>query len=172
MTLSVSGSSQTAFQVAFEFRYGWCRWHLEVDRYSGVHRATSLVDAFGDLAGAVAATASGALVASALWGDEPGGVFVDLARSGPRHLGLVLHEVGRPDWLTPETSRWTPVRGPVVVDAVIPVDVAFRAFHAAFESTRQAVSAEGRISGWGHPFPTGAVDGIGQALEPGSGPGR
>lgn len=96
-------------QVRFKFRYGWRRMELKVGPHSDVYAATSIMDSFGALAGAVAAVASGSIVASSLRGDEPGGVFIDLATSGPGYVALVLHQV----------------------------------------------SANGKIKGWGHPFPLG-----------------
>lgn len=153
-------------QVQFNFRYGWCRLELTVGPHSGVYAATSVVDSFGALANAVATVASGSLVASTLWGDEPGGVFIDLATSGPRHVGLVLHQLGKPGWLTPQNPAWTPVRGDVLVDARLPASVAFREFHSGFQQAQRLLSENGKIEGWGHQFPTAALNVIEQVLNP------
>jgi hypothetical protein len=155
-----------ACRVRFDFRYGWCRMELTVGPHSGVYAATSIADSFGALADAVAAVAAGSLVASTLWGDEPGGVFVDLATSGPRHIGLVLHQLGEPGWLTPQNPPWTPVRGDVLLDARLPAGVAFREFHTGFRQVEDHVSENGKIEGWGHPFPTAALTVMEQVLNP------
>ncbi len=153
-----------ACHVRFNFRYGWCRMELNVGPHSRIYAATSIVDSFGALAGAVAAVASGSLVASSLWGDEPGGVFVDLATSGPQHVALVLHRLGEPGWLTPQNPPWTPVRGDLLLKARLPARVAFREFHTGFQEVEDQVSENGKIKGWGHPFPTEALTVIEQVL--------
>jgi hypothetical protein len=137
---------------------------LSVGPHSEVYAATSIMDSFGALAGAVAAVASGSIVASSLWGDEPGGVFIDLATSGPRHVALVLHQLGKPGWLTPQNPPWTPVRGDVLLEARLPTDVAFREFLTAFRQVEEQVSESGKIKSWGHPFPTAALTVIEQVL--------
>lgn len=139
---------------------------LDVGAHSGVYAATSVMDSFGALAHAVADVAAGSVVATSLWGDEPGGVFVDLATSGPRHVAVVLHQLGEPGWLTPQNPPWTPVRGDVLVQARIPVEVAFREFHTGFRQAEDHVSENGKIKGWGHPFPTMALTAIEEVLNP------
>jgi hypothetical protein len=121
-------------QVEFDFRFGWCRMRLDVAGISATYRATSIVDSFGALAYAVATVAAGAMTASALWGDEPGGVFLDLSTSGPHYVGLVVAGLDSPGWITPESPPWTPVRGAVLTNAIIPREVALRAFHTGFTS--------------------------------------
>ena len=137
---------------------------LTVGPHSGVYAATSIVDSFGALADAVAALASGSIIASSLWGDEPGGVFIDLATSGPSHVALVLHQLGKPGWLTPQNPPWTPVRGDVLVEARLPAGAAFREFHTGFRQVQEQVSENGKINGWGHPFPTTALNVMEQVL--------
>ncbi len=151
-------------RVEFDFRFGWCRMRLEVAGGSAVYRATSIVDSFGALADAVSAVASGAVIASALWGDEPGGVFIDLSTSGPNYVGLVVAEMAWPDWITPQSPPWTPLRGTVLVNTIIPRGVALRGFQVGFRSARERVSDRGRIEGWGYPFPTAALAAIDAAL--------
>jgi hypothetical protein len=157
-------------QVEFDFRFGWCRMRLDVAGISATYRATSIVDSFGALAYAVATVATGAMTASALWGDEPGGVFLDLSTSGPHYVGLVVAGLDSPGWITPESPPWTPVRGAVLTNAIIPREVALRAFHTGFTSALDRVSEHGRIEGWGHRFPTAALAAIDATTARGQGP--
>ncbi|MDT0465346.1 hypothetical protein [Streptomyces gibsoniae] len=148
----LSGSTNQ-FEVSFTFRAGWCRLTLRVGAEAAVYRATSIEDDFfSDLVEAVARIASGRIVASVLWGDEPGGVFLDIARSGPDHASIAVHQLGLPDWLTPADPPWAPVRGNALVMARIPVVKFLTAFAEAFSAVQES-APEGRIPGWGGNFP-------------------
>ncbi|MFF4214518.1 hypothetical protein ACFYZE_35325 [Streptomyces sp. NPDC001796] len=134
--------------MSFTFRAGWCRLKLSVGGEVAVYRATGIEDNFfADLVRAVAHIASGGAVATVLWGDEPGGVFLDFGRSGPDHAAIAVHELGLPEWLTPADPPWIPVRGNAVVAARIPVVTFLTAFMDAFADVRES-APEGPIPGW------------------------
>ncbi|HEY1570208.1 MAG TPA: hypothetical protein VGG05_02615 [Pseudonocardiaceae bacterium] len=119
-----------------------------------VHAATSVVDAVGSFARAVAGVASGELVASCLWGDEPGGVFIDLAMPRPGHVLLVMHELAMPGWLTPEDEpAWLPVRGRPVLSTRVPALTFLHEVVSALGALEPLAGNETGIRGWGHPFP-------------------
>lgn len=158
-------ASTDEFDVSFVFRAGWCRLTLRVGDEAAVYRATAIEDDFFcDLVAAVAHIASGAIAASVLWGDEPGGVFLDFARSGPDHASLVVHELGLPEWLTPADPPWAPIRGSVLVSARVPVATFLAAFTKAFAAVRDS-APEGRIPGWCGDFPSAAFTSLRQALD-------
>jgi hypothetical protein len=160
----LSGSTDQ-IDLSFTFRAGWCRLALRLGGEVAVYRATSIEDDFfADLVAAVAHIASGAAVASVLWGDEPGGVFLDFARSGPDHASIAVHELGLPDWLTPADPPWTPVRGNVLAAARIPVLAFLTAFIEAFAAVRDS-APDGRIPGWGGAFPAAAFATLCRELE-------
>ncbi|MER7842014.1 hypothetical protein ABTY98_40570 [Streptomyces sp. NPDC096040] len=153
------------FEVSFTFRAGWCHLKLRVGGEVAVYRATSIEDDFfSDLVVAVAHIASGAAVASVLWGDEPGGVFLDLARSGPDHTSIAVHELGLPDWLTPADPPWMPVRGNALVSARVPALTFLTASKDAFSAVREA-APKGRIPGWGGDFPDVAFSSLCRTLD-------
>ncbi|MFE8949861.1 hypothetical protein [Streptomyces sp. NPDC007856] len=154
--VSVLSGFTGQLEVSFTFRAGWCRLALRVGAEAAAYRATSIEDDFfTDLVEAVARIASGAIVASVLWGDEPGGVFLDIARSGPDHASIVVHQLGLPDWLTPADPPWAPVRGDALVMARLPMVTFLTAFAEAFSAVQQS-APEGRIPGWGGEFPAAA----------------
>lgn len=142
-----SGSTDQ-FEASFTFRYGWCRLTLSVGGESAVHRATDIEDDFfADLVRAVAHIASGAAVATVLWGDEPGGVFLDFGRSGPDHASIAVHELRLPNWITPADPPWMPVRGNALTAARIPMLTFLTAFMEAFANVRDSAPG-GPIPGW------------------------
>jgi hypothetical protein len=167
--VSIPTCETDAFRLEFTVRAGWCRMYITVDDGVTVYSATSIVDAVGSFAHAVADIATGEIVASCLWGDEPGGVFVDLARPLPSHVLLVIHELAMPGWLTPEDQpMWLPVRG----RPLLAVRVATKHFLAevvsALGSLEQLIGdgPDAGIKGWGHRHPAESAvrirDGLGE----------
>ncbi|MEV6949791.1 hypothetical protein AB0N07_49455 [Streptomyces sp. NPDC051172] len=153
------------FEASFTFRAGWCRLALRLGEETAVYRATSIEDDFfSDLVEAVAHIASGAALASVLWGDEPGGVFLDFARSGPDHASIAVHQLGLPDWLTPADPPWMPVRGDALMAARIPALTFLATFTEAFAAVQES-APEGRIPGWGGGFPAVAFATLCHELE-------
>ncbi|MEU7148700.1 hypothetical protein AB0B15_11770 [Streptomyces sp. NPDC045456] len=144
--------------VEFRFRSAWCELTLDLDTRRHTFRATGLNDVFGHLAVAVAALArpgSETRLQAVLWGDEPGGVFLDFASSVADHLALVVHPLANRTWIT--SPEWTPVRGKEVLQHVAPRRVFLSAFLRGFEAAGTASGPSGAIAGWPHPFPAAAV---------------
>ncbi|MDH6130203.1 hypothetical protein [Kitasatospora sp. GP82] len=131
-----------------------------------IFRATAIEDdSFGLLASSVAHVASGGMLSSVLWGDEPGGFFIDLARSGPQHSALVIHEMASPGWLTPEDPPWTPLRGKPLLAARILSLPFLQAFVDGFSAIIPLVDESGKIKGWGHSFPFRQVEIVQHRIE-------
>jgi hypothetical protein len=130
--------------------------------------ATALTDTFGQLAQAVAAlatTESDTLLQAVLWGDEPGGVFLDFATVVPDHLALVVHELAIRDWIVGVAAPdWMPVRGKALFTALAPRRALAADFLEAFITVESSLTADGAIPGWPHPFPAQAVGALRDAL--------
>ena len=151
--------------VEFRFSAAWCELALSLGADRRAFRATGLNDAFGQLAGAVAALARpGAekCLQAVLWGDEPGGVFLDFASAVSDHLTLVVHTVAIRTWIT--APDWTPVRGEAVLQHVASRRELAGAFLRGFEAVGAASGPGGAIASWPHPFPAAAVTGLRDAL--------
>ncbi|GAA1030979.1 MULTISPECIES: hypothetical protein [Amycolatopsis] len=151
--------------VTFEFRSAWCRLTMGSGPQRQTFHATGLNDAFGDLAQAVANLARPRPVVelqSVLWGDEPGGVFLDFASPVADHLALVVHAVAIRTWIT--APDWTPERGEVLLRQVAPRHELASAFLRGFETVSAATKPGGIIPGWPHPFPDTAVTELRRAL--------
>ncbi|MGH3911413.1 MAG: hypothetical protein ACRDRM_11345 [Pseudonocardiaceae bacterium] len=152
-------SSVMLTEVEFRFKHGWCDLYLATDEAVHSFRATGMVDFFGDLVSAVCDLAGGRHSTSAMWADEPGGVFIDLAISAPKSLcGLAVHQFAEADWIS-NRSVWSPTRGTVVLDIVEPADNLLRHFADAFRMVQVLdVDTTGFMPSWGWHFPASSFD--------------
>ncbi|HWC80515.1 MAG TPA: hypothetical protein VG756_11180 [Pseudonocardiaceae bacterium] len=128
------------------------------------YRATSIVDAFGALADAVAAIATGARSASVLWGDEPSAMLIEFAAADPDQIGLVITRLAMPDWLLPQSRPWQPLRGAERLHTLLPRAVALRGFRDGLRGVTAQLSDRGTIPGWNHSFPAVALAAIEAAV--------
>lgn len=149
--LDWEGDASDTIRIYFE--NGWSRLLVSDGRTSDTFVATNLVDFFGDLVSAVLDLAAGRRSVSCLWGGEPGGVFIDLARSGPTKFSLVVHQIADPDWISGATE-WTPRRGEVICEQSLNSSELIRGFTREFRRVLQDyVDPTGFMPQWGWVFP-------------------
>lgn len=141
-------------ELAVSFKYGWCRLDLRTERASWWQRATCISDAFTHLVGAMADLASGTACVSVLWGQEPGGVFLDVCETTEGELAVVLARLRHDGWLAPDD--WWPERGETVFTARVARTQLLSSAEAAFRPSTGAPGSA--IAGWPHPFPIDAYD--------------
>ncbi|MCQ4084364.1 hypothetical protein NGB36_28230 [Streptomyces sp. RB6PN25] len=153
--------------VVFQFSAGWCELALGSGAQRRAFRATGIDDAFRHLAQAVAALAHPepeTCLQAVLWGDEPGGVFLDFATVAPDHLALVVHALAIPNWITGTAAQWMPIRGEVLLKQLAPRQELVTAFLHGFTAAGATAGPDGSIAGWPHPYPAAAVTEIRDAL--------
>ena len=155
--------------VDFRFTAGWSALTLTIGPISRTFQATAINDAFGALAEAVAELAAvehETRLQAVLWGDEPGGVFLDFATVAPDHLALVVHSMADPHWLVGiDAPDWMPIRGSVLFTHLAPRKDLVAAFSDGFTEVRELSAADGCVEGWGHPYPTTPVSRIRSVLD-------
>ncbi|GHJ37034.1 hypothetical protein [Streptomyces sp. TS71-3] len=155
----------TSEDVDFHFSGAWCDLILRLGAHRHAFRTPGVNDPFAELAEAVATLArpaSGPSLRAVLWGDEPGGVFLDFGWAPADHLALVVHAVAIRSWIT--APNWMPMRGEAVAGYVAPRRTFAGAFLRGFEAVGAAAGPDGSIAGWPHPFPAGAVGRLRAAL--------
>lgn len=143
------------FKLGYQFTAGWCDLTVRSGQLHVRLRATNLADFFGDLVRAVVQLADGRRAATCMWGDEPGGSFVDLARGAPDSLcGLVVHSFADYDWINNERRQWIPARGRNTFATLQPFDIAMREFIFLFRRVEVLnTDRTGFIPEWGWRFP-------------------
>lgn len=142
-----------ALEPSFRFRHGWCTLHLAISGQDFAVKATTMRDAFSDLAGAMVNLTRGAVCESVIWGGEGEGAFIDLSVTHTLEGGIAVHEMTDPNWLRPGL-HWTPTRGSVKFSANFFLPRFVTSFVAALEQVRLDWADErGHIAHWGWDFP-------------------
>lgn len=150
---SSAGRFGDSLNIDFSFRHGWCSLALSFGDAVVEVRASTLYDSFSRLVRGVDELLSGNECVSVIWGGEGRGWFVDLSIDVSDNIGLVLHVMENPRWLSPADS-WTPVRGEAIFQAYVPASHFCRRYGDALQRARsEYADAVGYMEHWGWSFP-------------------
>lgn len=140
-------------QLDFSFPRGTLSVQAKLgeDRYT--FRATNLIDWFSPLVFSVQDLVKGRPVTSSALGDEPGGVFIDIGRSGSEAYGVAFHLSHGAEELVGSKS-WLPIRGQLLGAHAVDVHQFTVRFVQALAVVRaRDVDHTGLIRDWGFRFP-------------------
>jgi len=147
----------TPIQLVLHTGYGLCDLTLVSGARSIQASATFLEDALSNLLLAVTDLSTGRQCVACRWGDEPGGVLIDIARNGAASVGIAVSRMARPTWYG-DVPGWVPARGTLLWEATTETEQFFEAFRGEVRRlVALPLSDEGGPEGWPWPLPKEAV---------------
>lgn len=139
--------------LSFRFRYGWCTLTARKCSSTIEIKATTIRDAFSDLLQAVTSLICDLECVSTIWGGEGDGYFLDMTRDGSDNIGLSIHAMKHPIWLSPR-DHWTPTRGEEVFNCYLSLAELVRVFgREARRAKLVYADGTGYMEHWGWSFP-------------------